>query len=169
MIAERIQAGTPGAVKKARRVLSSGGEAVLQFADLPYPRELLDSINGLCREFGQRLEVRFYGHYGSEFDFGVLEAIPDVANLATDCLQRATNVETLRSLTQLRQLSFGVYEYESTDLLDLLDPSRVQELSLGEQELSYGGAAGRVTRQHRLERGRALDLAQLHERLGQAD
>ena len=144
MVAERIEARTPGAVKKARQALSSGGEAVLQFADLPYPRELLDSINGLCAEFGERLKVRFYGHYGSQFDFGILEAIPDVANLATDCLQRATNVETLKSLTQLRRLSFGVYHYDSASLLDLLNPIRVLELSLGEnaeRNFDLGGLA----------------------------
>ena len=31
--------------------------ALPAFAAPPYPRELLDSINGLCGEFGQRLEV----------------------------------------------------------------------------------------------------------------
>lgn len=132
MTATRIAAGTPGAVKKARQVLSSGGEAVLQFGGLPYPPRLLRRINRLCRKFGKRLEVRFYGHYGSQFDFGALEAIPEVANLGTDCLQRATNVEALKDLTQLRRFSFGVHDYDSANLLDLLDPSRIQELLLGE-------------------------------------
>ena len=89
MISERIDAASAGAVKLAKQVLDPGGAAILQFAAPPYPAKVLSSINGLCREFGDRLEIRFYAHYGLEFDFGVLDAVPDVANLSTDCLQKA--------------------------------------------------------------------------------
>lgn len=113
-------------------MLTSGGRAVLQFAAPPYPPRLLQRINALCARFGDRLEVRFYAHHGSHFDFRTLESLPEVASLATDCLTRATHVEVLARLHQLTRFSFGVSDDTTPDLLDLLDPDQIRSLALSE-------------------------------------
>jgi len=145
MIAERFDAADSGALGAAAGALSNGREAVLQFSAPPYSSAHLDRINGLCQEHGDRLEVRFYAHYGGEFDFDVLDAVPSVTNLSTDCLQKATNFEALGRLQKLRRLSFGIFECSAKNVLDLLDPDSIRELSLGEN------------------RGRNFDLGRLRE------
>ncbi len=123
MLEERFEAAESGAIEAGASALSRGSNAVLQFYAPPYPDDLLIEINRLCAVHGERLQVRFYGHYQDAFDFEVLATVPKVVNLATDCLQRAVNVQALGQLRSLRRLSFDFFDYSDRNFLDLRDPS----------------------------------------------
>ena len=106
----RFNAPDAAGLRRPAGLLRRGGSVVLQFASPPYREPILRAIDELCSEHGHRVRVRFYGHYGREFDFEALTALPNVQTLSTDCLQRARNVEVPRELRKLRRLSFGVFE-----------------------------------------------------------
>jgi len=69
-------------------ILSTGKRAViLQFMDESnYNSALLHDINRVCKAFGAKVVVRFYGHYGGKFDCEWLQHIPEVRSLSLDCL-----------------------------------------------------------------------------------
>jgi hypothetical protein len=75
---ERI--GNPTSIDRAaiETNIAAGTHVVLQFVEPCYTPELLNTINNLCGEFGEKLEVRFYGHYQTQFDCSFLRRLPDV-------------------------------------------------------------------------------------------
>lgn len=99
-------------------------------------------MSGLCQVFGSSLEVRFFGHYGHDFDARVLSALPDVRWLSVDCLTRIANEDWLYKLPLLERLSFGVSEFDQPDFLDGFQLERITQLSLSEtrsRKLDLGG------------------------------
>ena len=65
-------------------ILARGDRPIIQFSTPGYSPELLRQIDRLCATFGPRLEVRFYGHFGTVFDAACLALLPNVASLAID-------------------------------------------------------------------------------------
>ena len=125
-------------------IIEDGGSPTVQFSKPGYDRMLLDTLNNLCRVFGSRLEVRFFGHYGDVFDARVLSALPSVRWLSVDCLTRIANEDRLYELPLLERLSFGAFEFDRPDFLDGFQLQRLTKLSLSET------------------RNRKLDLGALH-------
>lgn len=114
-------------VAKARERL------VIQFSHPDaYSPELLQNLNEACRLTGGRVQVRFYGHYGSRFDAAVLRYLPDVQNLAVDCLLRIENEDEIGKLPKLESLSFGVFELDRPDFLHSLNLDQLTRLTLSE-------------------------------------
>ena len=105
---------------------------ILQFDKPLYSPELLKRINNLCGEFGEKLEVRFYGHYGTYFDASVLRFLPDVAALSIDCLFDVTNLAALNELAHLRCLSLGIYNLNDPHIFQTLQLQNLEKLSIGE-------------------------------------
>ena len=106
---------------------------VLQFVEAAaYNKNLLQRINQACERFGARLNVRFYGHYGSEFDCQNLSYLPSVRSLNLDCLMKAVNLEALYELTELEEFVFGVFEADVPRLLEDKAFFRVRRLCLSE-------------------------------------
>lgn len=104
---------------------------VIQFSEPgTYPERLLHAVNEACRLAGSRLQVRFYGHYRSRFDAAVLRHLPDVQNLAADCLMRIENEDEIGRLPKLEHLSLGVFELDRPDVLNSLDLGRLTRLTL---------------------------------------
>jgi hypothetical protein len=108
-------------------------QLVVQF-DNPeaYTSARLQLLNEACRLVQGRLQVRFYGHYGTRLDATSLRHLPDVCNLSVDCLSEIVHEEEIGRLSKLRQLSFGVFELNRPDFLDAIDLSRVVRLVLTE-------------------------------------
>ncbi len=125
-------------------IVDDGGSPTVQFSKPGQDRTLLDTVNGLCQVFGSRLEVRFFGHYGHDFDASVVSALPSVRRLSVDCLTRIANEDWLYELPLLERLSFDVFEFDRPDFLDGLRLERLTELSVSET------------------RTRKLDLGALH-------
>ncbi len=113
-------------------LLDAGAEyVVLQFSTAAaYSENLLGRVNLLCERFGSRLNVRFYGHYGSEFDCRVLRHIPFVRSLNLDCLTNGSHLECLDDLPSLEEFAFGVFEASIPSLLESRALARLRRLVL---------------------------------------
>ena len=64
--------------KDIKNILSQHQAATIQFSEPEYNKKILNSVNKLCKNFGDQLEIRFYGHYSSVFDCSMLAYLPDV-------------------------------------------------------------------------------------------
>lgn len=92
---------------------------IIQFSGRSaYNKELLEEINSLCSKYSVDFVVRFYGHYSDSFDCKWLEMIPDAKVLHIDCLMRADNLDVVKSLPNLRELSLGVFELKDTEIMN---------------------------------------------------
>lgn len=122
--------------------LTAGERLIVQFSEALYTSAQLDVIDALCAQHGSALEVRFYGHYRSVFDGGVLLQIPSVVNLSVDCLQEVRNIDAIAQLSNLRELSLGVFDITDTRLLRFPNLRSLRSLALGDTrsknlDLSY--------------------------------
>ncbi len=123
-------------------ILSDGKSPIIQFSEEAYSSSLLKKIDSLCKDYGEKLEVRFYDHYGKVFNASSLCHLPNVKKLSVDCLQHIENHEELGKLHNLRSLSFGVYYFEDKDFLSKLDLKSLHRIMIGENhkkniDLSY--------------------------------
>jgi hypothetical protein len=118
-----------GAVKA---ILDAGRTPTIQFSKLGYSPELLRKVNDVCGEFGESLEVRFYGHPGGPFDAGVLTHIPSASWLSVNCLTEIVNEHQIAKLSSLKRLSFGVYKFDDPAFLEQLDVGKLDRLALVE-------------------------------------
>lgn len=115
-------------------LLESGAEVVvLQFSEsAAYDERVLGQVNLMCERFGSRLNVRFYGHYGSEFDCHTLRHLPFVRSLNIDCVMDATHLEFLDELAWLEEFAFGVFRANIPRLLESRALTRLRRLVLAD-------------------------------------
>jgi hypothetical protein len=132
MITERLTDLPKLDLAQVAGILASGKTATIQFSKPCYNPSLLTEIDSLCRQYGDRIEVRFYGHYSSVFDASNLALLPNVQWLSIDCLMRITAIEHLFALSKLRRLSLGVFELDAPDILERVQSSGIRELFLCE-------------------------------------
>jgi len=114
-------------------LLASGADlVVLQFSDsAAYDEKLLGQVDRMCERFGARLNVRFYGHYRSQFDCRSLRYLPSVRSLNVDCLWTdAIHLEVLDDLSGLEEFAFGVSNADAPNLLESKALSRLRKLLL---------------------------------------
>lgn len=97
-----------------------------------YTEELLTKLDAYCQKYGDRLQVRFYGHYSQKFDFNVLKSIPHVENLIVDISSTAKNIYTLCELRHLKKLGFGFYQLKEVDIFQSENITKLSELRLFE-------------------------------------
>ena len=106
---------------------------VIQFSrPETYPAALLQHLNEACKLAGSRIQVRFFGHYGSRFDAIALRHLPNVRDLAVDCLSHIDNEDEIGKLPRLDRLSFGVFELDRPDFLRSLNLGQLTQLTLTE-------------------------------------
>ncbi|WP_241300232.1 hypothetical protein [Burkholderia stabilis] len=109
------------------------GRLVVQFSTPDaYDPVILQSLNEACRLAGDRLQVRFYGHYGTRFDAASLRDLPEVRDLSVDCLSEIANEEAIGLLPKLKRLGFGVFNLNRPDFLDTIDLGQLERLVLVE-------------------------------------
>lgn len=124
MLPHRIQSPSLQELQTAvaERLVNPDEQAVVQFsAPEQYPAPVLAALDTLCSQHGQRLDVRFYGHYAADqpFDGRTLQALPHVQALTLDCLYHAEHLEQLESLAYLASLALGVDKLDLNPLLAL--------------------------------------------------
>lgn len=134
---------------EAEALLAEGGEVVVQFSGPTYSQNTLRRLNKLAKLYKNRVEIRFYGHYSSTFDFSILKQVENVSNLSVDCLLNASNFEVLSELNWLDRLSIGIYNELPEDILSYPSLENLGTLTLSESkqrklDLSY------LSRLHRL-------------------
>lgn len=109
------------------------GRLTVQFSrPEAYTPAILASLNEACGLVKDRLQVRFYGHYGGRFDAVTLRHLPETHNLAVDCLTAIDNEEEIGRLPNLRLLDFGVFELDRPDFLRTIELRHLTQLSLAE-------------------------------------
>jgi protein phosphatase 1 regulatory subunit 7 len=113
-------------------LIAAGQEVVLQYSKLIYTPALLRRLDALAKRFGDKLQIRFFGHYGSRFDCAVLRHLPSVRNLAVDCLNAIEHIEAVHELRDLLALSIGVYDGIPANFLDSPAFIRLHTLTLSE-------------------------------------
>jgi hypothetical protein len=133
-------------------LLMNGERVIVQFGTAKYTKKTLEPFDRLAKQFGLALQIRFFGHYGSSFDFRPLLHLPHVANLSIDALDEAINFEVLRELECLRALNVGVYIGTPDDLLSYPSLRRLQRLVLG------GGRSDRLVLEHLVDYRELSDL-----------
>lgn len=113
-------------------IFESGAEfVILQFSkSAAYNEQVLGKVNALCEHFGSRLNVRFYGHYGSDFDCQTLRHIPSVRSLHIDCLMKVLHLDCIDELAWLEEFVFGVFEADAPFLLKSKALTRLRSLTL---------------------------------------
>jgi hypothetical protein len=106
------------------------GRLTVQFSrPEAYTPAILASLNEACGLVKDRLQVRFYGHYGGRFDAMTLRHLPETRNLAVDCLTAIDNEEEIGRLPNLRLLDFGVFELDRPDFLRTIELRHLTQLS----------------------------------------
>jgi len=132
VLQDRIQ--NPSSVDRTviEAKIAEGYRVILQFDRSPYSPELLNKINNLCGELGEKLEVRFYGHYRTSFDASVLNNLPEVQSLSIDCLFDVSNLGALGALKNLHCLSLGIYNLVDPNILHSLQLQNLKSLTLSE-------------------------------------
>src|SRR4051812_45060785 len=111
-------------------ILDSGRSPTVQFSRPCYTPALLGQVNQLCIEFGDRLEVRFYGHYANDFTAAALAPLRDVRWLSLFGLTSIADSDCLARLPPLTRFSFGVHEFDDPVFLEKLDLTRITHLTL---------------------------------------
>jgi len=132
-------------------ILAAGDDVTLQYSSPTYSQEVLRAIDALCAKYGERIEVRFYGHSFRPFDCTHLRALPSVQALSVDCLQSVNHADELWNLPNLTRLSLGVFDLEQRDILAGANLKSLRRLSVGENK------------------GRNIDLAPLSAMKGLRD
>jgi len=90
--------------------VQAGRRPILQFSQRSsYPPALLTAVNQACARFGDRLDVRFYAHYGDSFDAAVLERLPELRSLSVDSLTAIDNSDAIARL-RLDRYTAGLHE-----------------------------------------------------------
>lgn len=131
----RLDGGTD--LASAAALLAKGERVIAQFGAATYNSRTLAEVDRLAKQFGRLLKVRFFGHYGSQFDFTVLRRVPHISNLTVDC-DEAINFEVLQDLEFLQAVHVGVFIGVPDDLLSYRSLHRVESLGVG------GGSSNRL-------------------------
>jgi protein phosphatase 1 regulatory subunit 7 len=109
-------------------IVGRGDLVVVQFSQADYDAASLDALDARCRQFGERIEVRFYGH---AFDCKMLARLPQVRRLSLDCLDTVGNFTALQELEHLEHLTVGIFEFEEPDFLAWPNLHDLTGLTLG--------------------------------------
>jgi hypothetical protein len=135
--------------ERIAQTTASGLISQIEFSEPNYTPALLEQIDGLCREYGRLLQVRFWGHWKSAFDAGILSHIPSVQNLAVNCMNDIQNEGQIAKLEHLRRLSFQVQNFDHPQFLSTLNTDNLEVLQLMETRKSNLDLSA-LARAHRL-------------------
>lgn len=109
------------------------GRLIVQFTrSAAYTPATLSLLNDACRLAQDRLQVRFFGHYGGGFDAESLRYLPHVRDLSVDCLTEIVHEEQIGQLPKLIRLSFGVFDFDRPGFLNTMDLGGLERLVLSE-------------------------------------
>ncbi|KAF1052329.1 MAG: hypothetical protein GAK43_01987 [Stenotrophomonas maltophilia] len=110
--------------------------AIVQFSHSNrYDATLLRQLDALCQRHGERLNVRFYGHYPNDtFDGQVLLNLPHVQHLTLDCLEVTHNLHAVGELAQLRHFELQHLRGETPHLLALPNLRQLQRLRVSQDK-----------------------------------
>lgn len=110
--------------------LDRGRSLRIQFSDpKAYNPSIFAQVNACCERFGNKITVRFFGHYKDELDGEVLKQLPAVRMLIIQ-VTRARNIEAAGELEHLEEFGIGVFEGDYPRILEEPGIQRVRSLIL---------------------------------------
>lgn len=118
--------------EQIRQAVQAGQTVTVQYVKPVYTPASLAFLNEQCKALGDKLCVRFYGHYFEAFDCANLRHLGAVRNLYLDCLTKASNFDTLKELKHLSELSIGIFELDDMDFLCWDNLHRLSALTLAQ-------------------------------------
>lgn len=100
-----------------------------------YDDGLLTQLDGLCKAYGRRINVRFYSHYPNDiFDCAHLRLLPNVCSLSLECEQATGDLAVLANLSALRELVLQIRIGDTPDILTLPNLAQLQELHVSQDK-----------------------------------
>lgn len=75
------------------------------------------------------VQLRLYGYYQSTCDLSIVKIMSNVERFSADCLIEAKNIDSIISMSRLKDLSIGVYKIQSFEFLNNINPD-LEKLSL---------------------------------------
>jgi protein phosphatase 1 regulatory subunit 7 len=121
----------PADLADAKAFIANGDSVIVQFSNPNYTHQVLKELDAIALYHGNQIQIRFYGHYQSTFDFNVLKFIPNVSNLSVDGLSKAANFAALQDIRSLSRLHIGVDNELPSDLLSYQSFSSLEALGVG--------------------------------------
>lgn len=121
----------PTDLDDAKAFLAKGDSVIVQFSGPSCTNQLLKKLDEIALHYGNQLNIRFYGHHQSTFDFNVLKLIPNVSNLSVNCISKAVNFRVLQEMTNLNRLYIGVDNGLPSDLLSFQNLFSLEVLDVG--------------------------------------
>lgn len=117
-------------------VANTQASVVLQFSSPEqYPAHLLKRVDALCSQYGERINVRFWGHFaGQPFDATTLLALPNVQSLSLTSLRQVIALETLGALEHLKRLQIGILDVDLNPIVALANLQALHSLGLSQEQ-----------------------------------
>ena len=115
--------------REVQEFAKSADIQVLQCSS-PVRESVWKQLNEFFLGVRPEVELRVYGHYGTECNFDFLRWVPNVRSFTADCLMHATGIEHLCHLSELRSLQIGVLELKDFQFLECV-PKTLTSLGLG--------------------------------------
>jgi hypothetical protein len=92
--------------------------------------EYLGWIQQACAALQDGLEIRFYDHFGDDFDASVLESLHEIRQLSIDGLARVRHPEAIGRLPRLTALRFGPRKIDDARILGAIGVHRLTRFTL---------------------------------------
>lgn len=100
-----------------------------------YDAALLTQLDALCKEYGRRINVRFYSHYPNDaFDCANLRLLPHVCSLTLDCEETRGDLGALAGLAALTEFGLQIRIGNTPDILGLPNLGQLQELHVSQDK-----------------------------------
>ena len=106
----------------------SGGREVVD--EIVSRADYLDWIQQACAVRGERLEIRFYDHFDTEFDASVLDSLSEIRQLSIGRVPSLRNAEAIGRLPKLTSLNFGPVRAGRAGVLSSLGVGRLTHFTL---------------------------------------
>ncbi len=111
-----------------RSIVNNERIKTVQFVE-PLARSEIENLETILFSKRPDITLRVYGHYDSPCDLSFLATIPSVEKVSADCLFNAVGVDAIANLSNLKELSIGIFNLESFDFLHRI-PSTITKLGL---------------------------------------
>jgi len=93
------------------------------------PSHVWEILNSEFFKLRPDVELRIYSFHGV-YDLSFIRLVPNVRRFSADCLQNATGLEYISSLTHIEKLGVGIRGLENFDFLDTVNPDTLKDLHL---------------------------------------
>ncbi|GEM_PF-4084757 len=93
---------------------------------------VLEQINELAARHKRAIEVKFNGFQDEIFDVSVIKAIPEVRCLTLGCILKASHLNEISTLKNLKEFSLGIYELNEPDILAQIPKVGLRALTLAD-------------------------------------